>query len=320
MTPAKALIYVIVPLLLWAGGSGAQTITVVEPFAGSVESSTHFSEFDTVAILVDDGEGYAMRAVEGEVRKAILIRPEDKSVLEVARSFETALAASGFDILFSRPLQRSPGPGQGNPSWVRDLEDVNLREFTRADGSPEERNLLARVYSPAQYYLSAERVRGTEALTFALTIGRTRDVYLMEQVTRVAMEPGTVMLSEDSLTRGIETEGRAILYGVQFDVGSAVLRPSSLASVETIANVLRERGGNFYVVGHTSDTGGFELNMDLSRARAASIIDVLGRDYGIDTSRLTPIGVGPAAPLASNQNEEGRRLNRRVELVERLEN
>ena len=141
----------------------------------------------------------------------------------------------------------------------------------------------------------------------------------MEEVTRALMADDTVTLSEVGVTSGMDAEGRAVLFGVQFDVGSSVLRPSSTASIEIIANVLRDRPGNFYVVGHTSDTGSFELNMQLSQDRAAAIIDVLGRDYGIDPDRLQPIGVGPAAPLASNQNEAGRQLNRRVELVERLQ-
>lgn len=141
----------------------------------------------------------------------------------------------------------------------------------------------------------------------------------MEEVTRAIMAEDTVTISEAGLTSGMDAEGKAILYGVQFDVGSSVLRPSSTTSMEIIANVLRDRPGHFYVVGHTSDTGAFELNIQLSKDRAAAIIAALGRDYAIDTARLQPIGVGPAAPLASNQNEAGRQLNRRVELVERLE-
>ncbi|MEO0830533.1 MAG: OmpA family protein, partial [Pseudomonadota bacterium] len=121
------------------------------------------------------------------------------------------------------------------------------------------------------------------------------------------------------MTSEMDADGKAILYGVQFDVGSAVLRPSSDTSLDVIANVLRDRPGRFYIVGHTSDTGGFEINMRLSEARAQAIIDALGARYGIDTSRLQAAGVGPVAPLASNQNEAGRQLNRRVEVVERLE-
>ena len=154
---------------------------------------------------------------------------------------------------------------------------------------------------------------------FALTYNGQRNFYLMEEITRSVMDEDGVTISEVEITSGIEAEGKAVLYGVQFDVGSSVLRPSSTPSIEIIANVLRDRPGRFYVVGHTSDTGDFALNMRLSEERAQAIIDALGRDYGIDTTRLQAAGVGPVAPLASNLNEPGRQLNRRVELVERLE-
>lgn len=116
----------------------------------------------------------------------------------------------------------------------------------------------------------------------------------------------------------MDDTGKAILYGVQFDTGSAVIRPSSAGSLETIAEVLRSRDGRFYVVGHTDDAGGFEMNIRLSNDRAAAIVDALVTQYGIDRTRLQAGGVGPLAPLATNDNDAGRQLNRRVELVERL--
>lgn len=307
--------------LFSAGTAFAQSITVIEPFAGSMLSSSYEAEFDQVTVFVEGADGVTEETVEGEVREAVYFKPEDKSAFEVGRAFEQALSAAGFDILYSRRLVRGGEGDFGDQRAFRPFEDINARGLVRADnGLGEDRTRMQRIYYFPDYYLTARRVQGGEDITFALTITNDRHLYLMEQITRVAMEDGNVTLSEDNLTRGIDTEGRAILYGVQFDVGSSVLRPSSEASVEVIANVLRDRPGRFYIVGHTSDTGGFQLNMDLSQARAAAIIETLGRDYGIDTARLTPLGVGPAAPLASNQNEEGRALNRRVELVERLEN
>jgi len=68
------------------------------------------------------------------------------------------------------------------------------------------------------------------------------------------------------------------------------------------------------VVGHTDNVGQFDYNIKLSQQRAASVVQALvGK--GISTSRLTPFGAGPAAPVTSNNAEEGRAKNRRVELV-----
>jgi OmpA-OmpF porin, OOP family len=97
-----------------------------------------------------------------------------------------------------------------------------------------------------------------------------------------------------------------------------VIRPSSTYSLQVVVDVLRSRTGNYYIVGHTDDTGAFDFNMALSFDRAASVIAALTGDYSIDPVRLQPGGVGPKAPIASNDNDTGRQLNRRVELVWRL--
>jgi OOP family OmpA-OmpF porin len=64
-------------------------------------------------------------------------------------------------------------------------------------------------------------------------------------------------------------------------------------------------------------SGDLEHNLDLSKRRAAAVVQALVADHGISADRLTPRGVGPLAPVASNDSEEGRALNRRVELVKR---
>ncbi|MDX8349868.1 OmpA family protein [Cognatiyoonia sp. IB215446] len=306
-------------------GLAAQEPTVVQPFEGSEISAQYAADFDQITILIDDeteNETYSRLSIEGITRATLVNGPRDKSVLEISRSFENALQEAGFELLFARPLQATPYPdaGSGSRFWVRDLKDVNgNRTFAPIGDANNVGTILNYLQSASGYYLSARRETPTEEAYFALTISADRSYYRMEEVTRAIMADDTVTISELGVTSDMDAEGKAILYGVQFDVGSAVLRPSSTPSIEIIANVLRERPGNFYVVGHTSDTGSFDLNMQLSQDRAAAIIAALGQDYGIDTARLQPIGVGPAAPLASNKNEAGRQLNRRVELVERLE-
>ncbi len=318
----RKLIAVFSSFILINAVAFAQNMTVVQPFEGSSAIGKYEAEFDQVTILIDQGEADAKSvSVEGAVSATLLKSPDDKSVLEIARSYEQTLEAEGFEILFSRRIQRTKTPSAqvGKRAWITELRDANsAREFERSNSSVKLTTSRQAIYGFPAYYLSARKVGDTEEIHVALTIEDYRSNYLIEQVSRAVMATGTVSLGEEQLKSGIETEGKAVLYGVQFDVGSSVLRPSSRDSLETIAAVLRQRTGRFYVVGHTSDTGDFAKNIALSEARAASIIKTLGSEYGIDTARLQPIGVGPAAPLASNQNEAGRQLNRRVELVERL--
>lgn len=86
---------------------------------------------------------------------------------------------------------------------------------------------------------------------------------------------------------------------------------------EQISALLKQQPAmKLLVVGHTDNVGSFGFNMDLSRRRAAAVVDALGTRFGVGKERLTPVGVSFASPVAPNSREDGRARNRRVELVE----
>ena len=70
-----------------------------------------------------------------------------------------------------------------------------------------------------------------------------------------------------------------------------------------------------HVVGYTDNVAALDLNMKLSKSRAEAVVQALATRHGIASGRLIPHGVGPLAPIASNDAEPGRAKNRRVELV-----
>src|SRR5690606_24891399 len=84
--------------------------------------------------------------------------------------------------------------------------------------------------------------------------------------------------------------------------------------LEAVAKVLSEHPEikRVRVEGHTDNRGAAALNKRLSAARAASVVGWLTK-HGIDKERLTSEGFGPDRPIATNQDEAGRSLNRRVE-------
>lgn len=295
--------------------AAAQEPTVVQPFKGSEAVGDQYAaDFDVLRYITSLEEGAIETAeIEGQLLSSLYRWPEDKNRVEIQRSFERALEGAGFDVLVSADL---PG-AMGHPP-----EYLALRDVQRANRLGERGFSLALqqvTVSPPKYYVSATRTQDGQQTVFTLTVG-DRNIYMVEEATTAGMEQGTVEISAAALNDEIEEAGKAILYGVQFDTGSAVIRPSSAGSLKAIADVLSRRAGQYYIVGHTDDTGGFEMNMSLSNERAAAIVKALVTEYGIDASRLQEGGVGPLAPLASNGNEAGRQLNRRVELVERLEN
>jgi outer membrane protein OmpA-like peptidoglycan-associated protein len=69
------------------------------------------------------------------------------------------------------------------------------------------------------------------------------------------------------------------------------------------------------VVGHTDNQGKPDYNLDLSRRRAAAVVRELTLKYGIAADRLSSFGCGFYSPVASNETEDGKAKNRRVELV-----
>jgi outer membrane protein OmpA-like peptidoglycan-associated protein len=86
--------------------------------------------------------------------------------------------------------------------------------------------------------------------------------------------------------------------------------------LDEIAKLLRAQPQlNVVIVGHTDSQGTYDYNMDLSRRRADAVAAELARSYKIANTRLKTAGVGFLAPIGSNASDDGRALNRRVELV-----
>lgn len=122
--------------------------------------------------------------------------------------------------------------------------------------------------------------------------------------------------SAKEISLRITIDGRVSLYGVQFESGSVGILPGSEGTLEAIAMMMADLPDlKIAVVGHTDDVGGYDSNLGLSKRRADAVVAELVNKYGIPSGRLFAAGASFLAPLASNETEEGRALNRRVELV-----
>lgn len=143
-----------------------------------------------------------------------------------------------------------------------------------------------------------------------------RVVVLLEVAETAAMDSGLVTVDAAAMAKEIDATGRVALYGIYFDTNRAELKPESDAALLEIVKLLQQDPKlTLLVVGHTDSVGGYDANMTLSSRRAAAVFEALTAKHGIAAARLRPVGVGMAAPVASNASEEGRARNRRVELV-----
>jgi len=103
-----------------------------------------------------------------------------------------------------------------------------------------------------------------------------------------------------------------------FHSGQAALRPGAADKIEQIAKVLSQHGFHLRVEGHSDiqpiHTAAFDSNWQLSTARAMAVLMFLIKS-GLDPGKISVAGYGPYRPISDNASAEGRKMNRRVDLV-----
>jgi chemotaxis protein MotB len=104
-----------------------------------------------------------------------------------------------------------------------------------------------------------------------------------------------------------------------FNSGQAELLPGAADKIVRIAKVLTRPGLDIRIEGHSDNqpihTAEFRSNWELSTARAMAVLRLLVDDSGFDPKRVSASGYGEYRPVADNATPEGRRMNRRVDLV-----
>jgi outer membrane protein OmpA-like peptidoglycan-associated protein len=112
-------------------------------------------------------------------------------------------------------------------------------------------------------------------------------------------------------------DGKSILVNlpdVTFAVDSSTISPSFRAALDEVAASLQKYPNSLVdVMGHTDSTGSDAYNLDLSRRRAEAVVNHLV-SRGVSRARLASVGYGEQYPRADNATEQGRALNRRVEI------
>ena len=112
---------------------------------------------------------------------------------------------------------------------------------------------------------------------------------------------------------GCVVEQTLVMRDITFEFDSARLTTNAQRLMENAVAFLRsDSSARITVAGHTDSRGSDSYNLKLSRDRANEVRDYLV-GYGIEANRLQAVGYGETRPVASNDNESGRELNRRVE-------
>lgn len=266
---------------------------LIPPYPGSAMEQeaevSAFDEFDVPTGPLKDGRLTKSAHVEGKVTMFRYSTPEGRSILEVFRNYESALKEASFVTLFT-----CKGEACGAQLGLKGLGYLPNGEEAR--------------------YLAARLARPEGDVYVALHVQPLDTRFVVVEVK--PMDTGLVKISAEALTKDINRVGHVAVYEILFDTAKADLKPESNAALQEIARLLEASPAlKLHVVGHTDNVGGLAQNMDLSKRRAQAVVTALTTTYKVAAARLHADGVGPLAPVASNDVEEGRTKNRRVELV-----
>jgi len=266
--------------------------------------------------------------IEGKRTRVMYVAPKDLSTLGILRNYQKAFDDLGEveevytckghdcfrnlgDIFIWHKSNRLPNNigKKENYFWSTTREEKDQTYWYGKIKTPESLYHVS-IYSAivSSKYLERE---GLERF-------QHHPVIQLEVVEVTDFKPTLEVVKAEDMTSKINEKGHIALYGIHFDSDSDTLKPESDPALEEIAKALKaDTALKIYVAGHTDNKGTLEYNEDLSKRRAQAVVKALTSKYGIPNDRLVPVGVGPASPVATNKTEEGRTLNRRVELVER---
>lgn len=249
----------------------------------------------------------AAERLEGNLTRLVYRSPANRSPLEVYRNYAQALSGAGFERQFECAQREcggfafndllSPAPYTVLFNGYYEDQQYGLFHLARPEGDVE-----------VAVYVVLNKGGGINA---------GRSLVKVEVLEAAPMEQRMVVVKADTIDQDLQANGKVVFYGILFDTDKDQMRADSAPQLQEIAAVLKRSAQlKVLVVGHTDSQGALAYNQDLSQRRAHSIVQALITQYGIDGARMTPLGVGMAAPVATNRSDAGRAKNRRVELVE----
>lgn len=184
----------------------------------------------------------------------------------------------------------------------------NLSTLTKKEAENLERSLEQIKEKDLTISSLQEAINKRDSVTFALV---------------TSLKGATVGVNDEDISINVE---KGVVYvsisdKLLFKSGSASINSDSREVLRKVSEVLKAQPQlDFMVEGHTDNksvkTGApFADNWELSTLRAAAVVRILEKDFGLNPKRMTVAGRGEHAPIADNASEEGRAKNRRTRIV-----
>jgi outer membrane protein OmpA-like peptidoglycan-associated protein len=302
-------------------------------FAGGVAQRREFVNFMNFAspFLLEDWSDQSW-ALQG----ALLAPHQESDSSDLPATMKNALAGlrhrRGVRAMIVVTDAETPGYDRESDMWAA-LADVRPRIFTAhigagADPLREKQIMQDLAAVNAGFYASARTQAGMDVVAERAAAWLRRPARY-EMTATVGSgpppQPGTIAVVSSTagsyaanaaqMAQALEDTGKVDIHGINFDVDKTIIKPSSAATLAQVAKLLKDQPLlTLEVGGHTDNTGGADHNLKLSAGRAAAVVDSLVKRYGVAASRLRAQGYGDTRPVAGNDTDAGRAMNRRVEL------
>ncbi len=256
------------------------------------------------------------RTVEGAVdQRAFRLDAPDRTTLAIFAPLRDQVLASGFEVLLDCEARvcggfdfRYAAEVLPEPDMHVDLADFRFLSAVRGDEAVT--ILVSR--SALSAYVQVTRVTAASAAAVA----DVEPLPVIDLEVNVSRGLDEAPLAAGGIVEALDGIGTAVLDDLVFASGAATLAEGDYPSLVAIAAWLAANpDGTVALVGHTDASGSLAANVALSERRAEAVAEVLIDRHGADRVRVSAKGVGFLSPRASNQTEEGRQRNRRVEVV-----
>ncbi|MEO8804146.1 MAG: OmpA family protein [Rudaea sp.] len=311
-------------------------------YPGAILFGADQKEFEEAIVAVgpasknDAGDKIAPQTLTltGKRTRAFYLAPAQRSGLEVFANYRAALEKAGMNVVWSCSNDDQCGP--------EFLDAATRAMHLNLTGTVEAQNGLALGEAPR--FLLAKQARPQGSLHVAVFVAdipanQRAGIYVIQieekpmdnvmaatqanaAVSENKQAAGTSVPMTDALVQAaalgsnLASTGQVNVYGIHFDFDKAEIKPESKPQLDEIAKLLVTNPTlKLRVTGHTDNIGSVDHNQTLSQRRADAIVAVLAANYGIVSERLTAVGLGSSLPVAGNDSDVGRALNRRVELV-----